>query len=452
MPEIFSQMTELAEFTLERAQAAGAQAAAVDVKRSRFVEAAFRDGELEKASASSKQGLSLTLFLDGRYAVHSTSDLGQGTLRKFVQEAAALTRTLAPDPDRGLADPARLARPPAPDLKVFDPALAEPAAETWLAKARRLEELAREAGGNSAAKLVSSQGAAQAEVSRELLATSNGFLGQLAETAAVEGCNLVFLDPAGDAKRRTGGWWEVERELAALGGEERMAAIAAKAAARAARLMGAKPGPSGRFPLVVENQAAGRLVSDLLRPLGGPALKQKKSCLAGKLGQAVAHPLLDIWDEPQLPGGFGSRWYDAEGVAAKKMAVIQAGVLKNYFLDTYHSKVLKLPPSTGSSSNLILTSSHKNGFEGLYQNLKKGLAVTSFLGGNFNPTTGDYSYGLSGLWIEDGRPVHAVDGMNMAGNLSELWNMLTAVGGDPFPYARARTPSLAFGEVQLAGA
>jgi len=443
-------MQSVAEAALAAAKKAGAGQAAAGVSRSRFVDVAFRDGALEKAQASTRQSLSLRLFVEGRYAAHSTSDLRPEALGEFVRQAAALTRQLEPDPERSLADPTRHAQGPAPDLGLWDAPLAESPTAHWVEIARRMEDLARAAGAQ-AGQLVNASGNGYMEVSRELLATSDGFLGSQEETGGFAVAGVVLMDPEQAGKRRSGYWWQGGHGLAGLDQEATLAGIAAEAAQRAARQFGARPGPSGRFPVLVENQAAMRLVGDLLACLSGPTLQQGKSYLRDQLGQVVAGPLLTISDEPLLPGGFGSRWYDGEGVAAQSLPLIKAGRLENFYLDTYHARKLQLAPTTGGGSNVVLAPSHGLGFGRMLAGVKRGLAVTSFLGGNFNSTTGDFSYGVQGLWIEDGQPAHAVEGMNLAGNFAELWQGLAAVGNDPFPYAKLRAPSLLLAEVQLAG-
>lgn len=444
-------MTVVAQAALAEAKRAGAQAAAANVTRSRFVDVGYRDGALEKASASVRQALSLRLFVDGRYAVHSTSDMRPQGLKSFVDEAAALTRALEPDPDRGLADPARHAHGPAPDLGLMDPALAQTPAKLWMDLGKDLEAATR-ASAQKAGQLVSAQGGAYMEVAQDVLATSDGFLGSQEETGGFLVSAAVLMDPGHQGKRRSGYWWEGSHAQVDLQKPGQLERLAAQASERALRQMGAHPGPTGKFPVLIENQAAGKLLGDLLGCLGGASLHQERSYLKGRQGQSIAAGLLSVVDRPLLPQGFGSRWYDGEGVAASDLPLIQEGVLANYYLDTYYAKVLGLAPTTGSSSNVVVAPSQPGGFAEMLAGMSRGLAVTSFLGGNFNSTTGDFSYGLQGLWVEDGQVAHAVEGMNMAGNFAQLWDGLSRVGDDPFPYSRLRGPSLLFGEVALSGA
>jgi PmbA protein len=443
-------LQELAERALELAARAGAGQASAKVTRSRFSDVGFRDGELDKAEASARQSLGLRLFVEGRYAGHSTSDLRPEALEAFVDRAVELTRLLEPDPDRGLPAPERHPRPPGPELELYDPAVAAADDRRWVELARRLEELARRRAGEEGLEVASVTGAAYGETSSTVLATSTGFAGRLDESGDFAGCSVAIRDPGERAKRRSGSWWAGFRRAGRL--EEELEGLAAEAVRRAREAAGAAPRPGGRWPVVVENQAGGKLVGYLAGALSGEAVWQKRSYLAGGLGRPVASPVLTLRDRPLLPGGFGSRWFDGEGLAAQELAVISGGELKAFYLDTYHARKLGMEPTSGSRSNLELMPTAEGGLAGLLSRVDRGLLVTGFPGGSFNPTTGDFSLGVAGQWLEGGEPAGAVEGMNLAGNARELWEALREVADDPYPYAPVRCPSLLFGELRLGGA
>ena len=130
--------------------------------------------------------------------------------------------------------------------------------------------------------------------------------------------------------------------------------------------------------------------------------------------------------------------------------MFEKGVLRNYYLDTYYAKKLGLPPTTGGTSNLSWTLGAKSQTE-LLREVGEGILVTSFIGGNSNGTTGDFSFGIQGFRIRGGQPAEPVSEMNIAGNLLELLQRLTAVADDPWPYSTLRTPTLVFEGVQFAG-
>jgi len=81
-----------------------------------------------------------------------------------------------------------------------------------------------------------------------------------------------------------------------------------------------------------------------------------------------------------------------------------------------------------------------------------GVYVTSWLGGNADGTTGDFSLGLRGHMIENGEIGRPVGEMNVTGNLKDLFARLEAVGNDPYPYSTTLTPSLVFTDVDFSGA
>src|SRR5690606_8851378 len=99
------------------------------------------------------------------------------------------------------------------------------------------------------------------------------------------------------------------------------------------------------------------------------------------------------------------------------------------YIDTYYGKKLNMNPTTGSSSNVIFKTGNRD-MKGMIQTMKKGILITGFNGGNCNGSTGDFSYGIEGFYIQDGKIVHPVNEMNISGNMNGFWNNLTEVGND----------------------
>ena len=81
----------------------------------------------------------------------------------------------------------------------------------------------------------------------------------------------------------------------------------------------------------------------------------------------------------------------------------------------------------------------------------EAILVTSFLGGNSNATTGDFSLGIKGFYIKDGVIQHPISEMNVAGNHLKFWKKLVEVGNDPWTYSSNRTPTLRFADIQCSG-
>jgi PmbA protein len=192
------------------------------------------------------------------------------------------------------------------------------------------------------------------------------------------------------------------------------------------------------------------MLSFLAGPLQGQALQQKRSFLEGRLGTQVGSPALTIEDDPLLVKGFGSRLFDGEGVAARRRPVFEAGFLRGFYIDTYYGKKLQMEPTTGSPSNVVVRAGDRSQAQ-LLADMKEGILVTGFIGGNSNATTGDFSLGVQGFRVRAGQRAEPVAEMNISGNHLEFWKRLTAVGNDPYPYSSLRVPTLVFEGVQFAG-
>lgn len=132
------------------------------------------------------------------------------------------------------------------------------------------------------------------------------------------------------------------------------------------------------------------------------------------------------------------------------MTIFEQGVLKNHYIDTYYGKKLGAAPTTGGMSNLSWKLGTKDR-NGLIADVKDGVLITAFLGGNSNGTTGDFSVGFQGFAIRGGKLAEPVSEMNLSGKHSEAWKHLIAVGNDPFMHSSSRTPTLVFDGLQVAG-
>ncbi len=421
----------------------GAKEVAAGAYRARQVEVVWRDGKVEKVTEATTRRLGLELYVDGRYASVSTSDLRPDALELFVADAVSLARTLAPDPHRGLPEPELYRGQVDLDLELEDPSYSALDAGTRRLQAEAIEAAARAAPG--AERILSVSTSVSDTHTESALVHTNGFEGARRGTDFWLGAQVAVKDPDG---RRP-------EEYAAAGARHRSEleppeAVGRRAAERALARVGARKCESAVLPMLVENRAAGRLVGSLFGPLSASSIQQKRSFLEGKLGAPVGSGLLDVADDPLVPRGFGSRAYDGEGLAARRFPVFERGVLRAYYVDTYYGRKLGLPPTTARSSNLAWAPGARD-LEGLVADLGDGVLVTGFIGGNSNGTTGDFSVGLRGFRIRGGRTAEPVGETNVSGNHLELWRRLVAVGNDPYPCSAMRTPSLLFDGVQLAG-
>lgn len=436
-----SELLQSATAAVEMARKAGAQDAWASLSRDRSVSYTYRDGKIEKVEESTSRGLGISLYVDGRYSSHSTTDLRPERLQSFITEAVALTRALQPDPHRKIPDPSLFKDRPTTDLERNDPAVARitrEQREAWCAE--------MDARAHADKRVISAESGLFSGESQGASASSNGFSGTWDGGYVGYNCSATVRE--GEDKRPEGSASAVGRWLAGL---PEPGKIADKALGRAIERLGSKKGPTIRATMVVDPEAAVSLISRALGPGSAAAIQQGRSFWTGKLGQPLFGDKLTITDDPLIPRGLGSRHFDGEGISAKRMPLIERGVVKNIYIDTYYGRKLGMAPTTGSASNRVVALGDKNLAELLTQ-AGSGIYVTSWLGGNSDSTTGDFSLGLRGHLIENGKIGAPIGEMNVTGNLPALYRSLVAVGNDPYPYSSLRAPTLVFQDVQFSGA
>jgi PmbA protein len=202
--------------------------------------------------------------------------------------------------------------------------------------------------------------------------------------------------------------------------------------------------------MLVENRAASRLLSVFQGAMTARSIQQKASYLDGMLGKQIVNPKFTMIDDPFIEKGLNSRVFDGEGIAARKLVMIDKGILKNYYVDNYYGLKAGMELTTASPSNLVFEYGNKS-FDELAKKMSNGIIVNGFIGGNSNPTTGDFSFGVVGLLVENGEIVHPVNEMNISGNGKDFFNQLEEMGNDPYMYSSYRIPSMLFNEVNFSG-
>ena len=206
--------------------------------------------------------------------------------------------------------------------------------------------------------------------------------------------------------------------------------------------------------MVVDRNNATRLVSPLFSALNASSIQQKMSFLDGSIGQKIFSEGMTIMDLPRTVGKSGSRLYDTEGVATKDAPIIENGIVRQYFVNTYMSGKTGFAPTVEDISRPCLMPYIKGedlagrekevSLEDILKLCGSGVYVTGFNGGNCNPVTGDFSYGVEGFAFSKGKITHPVREMLITGNMIELWNNLVAAGTDARECARWQIPTLAF--------
>ena len=439
---------ELARLTMELAAQEGALKSRVCLSKSVSDIIGTLNGEIDKVSHCLDRGLSLTLFVDGRFGTFSTNQLDETSLRDFVHKAVAMTRILAEDPLRDLPDPARCCKTAGSgdELGLYDPAYAGVTADERRDLALQAAVTGR-VEPTSEYKLISEEGEYSDSEFDAVTLDSNGLFCRHKETSFEYGVEVTVESANGG--KYSGFWWESSPSKSGL----RLESVGTTAISRAAAQIGAQPFESGRYTMVVDTNVASKLVSPVLSALGGYSLQQGNSFMVDTLGQKVFGEGVTLIDDCHIKGQSGSRLFDSEGVATVPGPVIENGVVKEYFINTYISKKMSMEPTVEDCSRAHLMPWPKPGLkqDDILNMCGEGILVTGFNGGNCNSATGDFSYGVEGFRFEGGKIVSPVSGMLITGNFRELWKNLIAAGDDARICSAKLIPTIAFNNVDFNG-
>ena len=447
MPHVPHSLTEA---LLGAAKKAGAQAADALAVSGHSQSIDIRQGKLELAERSEAVEVGLRVLIGGRQACVSASDVSAGTLARLAERAVAMAREAPEDPTVGLADPDQIAQ--GWNLARYD--LADPAAEP---DPQALESEARRAEAAALASAGITQVEASAGWSRRdmHLATSNGFSGGYARTS--RSTSAVAFTGTGTGMERD---WAGESRIFASdmpSAEE----IGALAATRTLERAGSTKPPTGGYPVLFDERVAASLIGHLLAAINGAAIARGASWLRDALGTQVLPSGLSVTEDPHRPRIPGSRPFDGEGLPTARRAIVDNGILTGWTLDLGTGRKLGMastanasrgtssPPSP-ATSNIDLTQGSTCRAD-LIRDMGTGLLVTSMIGASINPTTGDYSRGASGFWVEGGVVLHPVNECTIAGNLRDMLLRITPAN-DARAHLSTRVPSLLVEGLTLAGA
>jgi PmbA protein len=432
---------------VEDARRAGADAADAVAVRSMSVSVQVRDGAVEESERSEGDDVGLRVFVGKRQAVVSTNDLTADGMRGLAERAVAMARVAPEDPYAGLANPALLAKD-IPDLDLSDPALPSVA---------DLETMARAAeDAMLGVKDVSKSGSASASagVGGMVLATSHGFQG--AYLGSRHSISAMAIAGEGTGMERD---YDYSSTLHAAD-LDKPETIGRSAGERAVARLNPRKVATQKVPVVFDPRVAGTIVGHLVSAVNGASIARKSSFLREKMGAKLFADGIRIIDDPLHKRGQRSRPFDAEGVAGKKLAIIDDGVLTTWLLDCATARELGLAttghaqrgvsstPSPGAT-NLHMEPGKLSPDE-LIADIKQGFYITDLIGSGVNGVTGDYSRGASGFWIENGKRTFAVSEVTIAGHLFDIFRTLTPASDLVFKYG-TNAPTLRIEGLTLAG-
>jgi len=277
---------------------------------------------------------------------------------------------------------------------------------------------------------------------------SHGFLAGFPSSRYTLSCAVIGQNEDGSSMQRDADH-TTARDLQDLHAADKVGIEAAK---RTIARLGARKIKTTKAPVLLVPEMARGLISSFVSAISGGNLYRKTSFLLDALQQQVFPQFMHIYEDPHILKALGSTAFDNDGVATKRRDLIQAGVLQGYVLGSYSARKLGMQTTgnAGGVHNLIVQPG-KCDFNALVTKMDRGLIVTEMLGHGINMTTGDYSRGICGFWVQDGQIQHPVEEVTIAGNLKDIFANIVDVGNDVDYRGNIRVGSLLLDTMMIAG-
>lgn len=416
---------------------------------SRNLSLEVKEQKVDTFKCSTPVGVSIRLLKAGGMGFSYSTTLEEDALRRMIENALIGAETQTPDEFNGFPDPQEY-----PVLKdLYDEGLAAVGEEEKVSRAMELERLARAFDPRVTKVRKATYGESSYEV---LIANSCGVRGTYRGTS-VSSSIAVIAEDGSDSQMG----WDFGFSTSFSGVDA--ASIASSAAAKAVGLLGARPIPTMRCPVVLDNHVATEILEVLAPSFLAENVQKGKSLLAGRVGANIFSPKIRILDDGKLSGGMATTPFDGEGVPHGRHVLVEEGMLRGFLYDTFCARKdgvastgnstrggAKSPPHMGVTNFFIENGAASRDL--LLSGIERGMLITDVMGMHTaNPISGDFSVGAAGYLIEGGAVACPVKGVAISGNILDLFRNVELVGGDLRFFGAVGAPSLRISSLDVSG-
>ena len=408
-----NQIEDSLNLLLDTAKKLGAENASVMGNENTSINVSARLGKLENVERNESKSIGLELIDNKRKVTLSSTNINNHALIKLVETAMSMVKAVPQDEYCGLADKNMLYNGNL-DLDLVDNYV--PDNNNLLKNSIEAEDSALSIKG-----VTNSEGAsASYSKNKFYLATSDGFFNFNEKTTYSYGISVI----AGKGTKMERDYeYQSKVHYKELESPKNIGKIAAN---RAVSRLNSKKVKSNSVPIIFDPRVSGSLLSLFIGGISGQAIARGTSFLKDKMNKDIFKNNIQIIDDPHILRGQRSKTFDGEGIETKKNNLVENGQLKSWLLNSQSARQLNLK-STGNAggvSNLYLSPSTTSSDE-LIKSIQNGFYVTEMMGMSFSQVTGDYSRGASGFWIEKGEKTFPVSEVTIAGNILDIYKMLT---------------------------
>lgn len=433
---------ELPERLIRLAIQMAASHAEVYKKTTQRLQVEVKGGGLEAVEHSRTSGYGLRVIKESRLGFSYSTD--PDNFEEVCRTAIESSKWTEKDNLLDIPPPENALMP-----EIYDPEIASIKEETAIEKALLIEASAL----NDRRIKRLRKAAASFSLSETLLYNSKGIASSYQSTS----CTAHVMAVAEENDDSQMGWdFQAGRFLSDVSFEE----VGSIARDKALRLLHARKIGATKSPVIIDSAVAADFLGIFASLLSSDAVQKGKSLLKGRLGKKVINEAISIIDDGTMPRKLGSRPIDDEGVPASRKFLIKEGVLLNFMYNTYTARKDNVV-STGnalrggfsalpsiSPTNLYIDS--KKTIPDLFGSLNEGLYIVEAMGMHTaNPISGDFSIGVSGIWIKRGMPEFPVKEAMISGNILEFFKSIMGSGNDLRFYGNIGSPSLLIDAVDI---
>ena len=434
------------------AEAQGGEQVEAFVGSSTSTSVKVHGGEIESLTQATTAGIGVRVVREGRQGFAYAGTLDPAVIAEVLAEARDNAAYAQPEDWVGLAAPDGVG--PA-EVDLWRDALVAMPTDRKVALALELERAVRARDSRIAGVRVAQWGDGSGAAA---VATSTG----IAVSGRSTFCHLSVQALAeADGETTTGYGVSVGREPGDVAVDE----AADDAAERATRLLGAVKPATGPVTVVLEPRMAATILGVVAGMLNGESVLKGRSPFAERVGHQIASPLLTLVDDPTDPRSLGADSHDGEGLATRRVPLIDAGVLQGFLHNTATGRRAGVPSTAsavrgyrttpGVGAQALAVTPGRGALDELIAGVDRGVLVQSMTGlhSGVNRVSGDFSVGIEGLMVRGGSRAEPVREATVASTVQRLLLDISAVGGElEWTPGGAGSVALVIPDVTLSGA
>ncbi|URJ23511.1 metalloprotease PmbA [Blochmannia endosymbiont of Camponotus sp. C-003] len=412
----------------------------VSVIKTTGITVSTRYGKLENVEFNNRGVLGITIFRQQKKGTAFSNDLNEKTINRTVETAADIASYTSSDPHSGIADKELLAFNPM-NLDLFHPIsldtklgmdLASTAEKTALQYDKRI--------------IYTEGGRFSSYFTTKVFGNSHGMLQSYSSSQHSLCCGVIAA--SNDIMEQNYAY-TLSRSFNDLRSPEW---VGQECAQRALQHLNPKKLKTMESPVLFSAEVATSLFHHLASAIHGDNVCRKSTFLLNDLKKKIFPSWISIDERPHVLKGLGSAPFDSEGVHTLNRSIVEDGILKNWILNSYSARKIGLK-NTGHADGIYnWYISHQNlSFIELIKNMQRGLIVTNIMGQGINITTGDYSRGVAGFWVENGDIQYPVNEVTIAGNLKDMFYNIDSIGHDIETRSHIHCGSVLISSMKIAG-